>query len=82
MSEIRERLVRCFSATFPNLTPGEIQSASPATVPTWDSLASITLVSVLEEEFAIQIEPEDIEHLLSFENSLDYMNKRLGVLTT
>lgn len=82
MSEIRERLVQCFSATFPNLTVEEIQSASPATVPTWDSLASITLVAVMEEEFAIQIEPEDIEHLLSFENSLDYINKRLVVLST
>lgn len=82
MSEIRERLVHCFSATFPDLTLEEIQLASPATVATWDSLASITLVAVLEEEFAIQIDPEDIEHLLSFENSLNYLHKRLQVLTT
>ena len=82
MSEIHERLMRCFSATFPNLTPEEIQSASPSTVDTWDSLASVTLVAVLEEEFAIQIEPEDIEHLVSFDSSLEYLNKRLTPVTT
>ena len=82
MSEIRERLMRCFSATFPNLTSEEILLASPSTVASWDSLASITLVAVLEEEFAIQIEPEDIEHLVSFDGSLDYLNKRLTALTT
>ena len=82
MNEIRERLMRCFSATFPNLTPEEVQLASPTTVESWDSLASITLVAVFEEEFAIQIEPEDIEHLVSFEGSLDYLSKRLTALAT
>lgn len=82
MNEIRERLVGCFSATFPNLTPEEVQLAAPTTVEAWDSLASITLVAVLEEEFAIQIEPEDIEHLVSFESSLDYLTKRLTAAVT
>jgi acyl carrier protein len=77
MDEIRERLVRCFSATFPQLTPEEVPFAAPTTVEAWDSLASITLVAVLEEEFEIQIEPEDIEHLVSFEGSLVYLSKRL-----
>jgi len=82
MTEIHERLMRCFSATFPNLTSEEVRLASPSTVATWDSLASITLVAVMEEEFAIQIEPEDIEHLVSFDSSVDYLTTRLTALTT
>jgi len=39
----------------------------------WDSLASVTLLAVLEEEFQIQIDPEDLEHLVSFELILDYL---------
>ncbi len=74
---MRERLIRCFSATFPTLTSEEIQSAAPTSVEAWDSLASITLIAVLEEEFAIEIEPEDIEHLVSFHMALEYVNKRL-----
>jgi acyl carrier protein len=77
MSEIRDQLIRCFSATFPNLTSEEVQAASPNSVEAWDSLASITLIAVLEEEFAIQIEPEDIEHLVSFDKVLEYLTKRL-----
>jgi acyl carrier protein len=82
MNEVRERLVRCFSATFPQLTAEEVPLAAPTTVEGWDSLASITLVAVLEEEFEIQIEPEDIEHLVSFDSSLDYLSKRLPALVT
>ena len=82
MNEIRERLVRCFSATFPDLSLEQIETATPTTVEAWDSLASLTLVAVLEEEFAIQIEPEDIEHLVSFERALDYVTRRVGAFTT
>jgi acyl carrier protein len=36
-------------------------------VATWDSLATVTLVSVLEEEFGVAIAPEDYENMISFE---------------
>ena len=76
MNEIRERLTRCFSVVFPQLPEEEIQGAAPTTVESWDSVATITLVSVIEEEFSIQIELEDIEHLVSFEMVLAYLNQR------
>ena len=75
MNEVQTRLARCFAAVFPELSPEEIVRASPASVGSWDSLASITLLSVLEEEFQIQIAPEDLEHLISFGLVLDYLRR-------
>ncbi len=74
MTEARIRLIKCFAAVFPDLTEEAIQHATPNTVGAWDSLASITLISVIEEEFAIEIDPEDIEHLVSFEKVLVYVS--------
>ena len=46
----------------------EIQpESSPDTVATWDSLHHLNLVLALEQEFAIQFTPEEIEQLLSIE---------------
>ena len=51
----------------------EVARASLVSVADWDSLATITLVSLLEEEFAIKVDPGDIEHLTSYELILDHL---------
>lgn len=81
MNDVRPRLTRCFAAVFPHLTEVSIQRATPDTVESWDSLASITLINVIEEEFEIEIDPEDIEHLVSFEKVLDYVSRKTPALT-
>jgi acyl carrier protein len=73
MSDTRTRLLKCFSAVFSDLPETDIPRASATTVAGWDSLASITLLSVLEEEFALQINPEELEHLQSFQSVLDFV---------
>lgn len=73
MNDTRARLEKCFAAVFPELTGPEVARASTLTVGGWDSLASVTLLTVLEEEFQVQIDPEDLEHLVSFELILDYL---------
>ena len=67
MSNTQERLINCFSIVFPNLSTEEILRASTASVATWDSLATVTLVSVIEEEFGLTITPGEYEYLVSFE---------------
>jgi acyl carrier protein len=67
MSNTDERLKKCFSVVFPDLSADEIPRCSSASVATWDSLATVTLVSVIEEEFGITIAPEDYEYMISFE---------------
>jgi acyl carrier protein len=51
---------------FPALTPEEIRSASVQSLAAWDSLAAVTLVAVVEQEFRIQIDLLDLEELNSF----------------
>ena len=70
MTDVRSRLARCFAAVFPDLPPDQVERASPETVPAWDSLATVTLVSVVEDEFGIQIPFEDPEWTASFEAML------------
>lgn len=79
MNDTRERLIKCFAAVFPELTPEEIVVASPASVGSWDSVAAITLMNVIEEEFGIQIDPEELENLVSFELVLDYLQSEKSV---
>ena len=69
-----DRLVQCFQAVFPNLTEAEVRAASTATTGAWDSVAAITLVSVIEEEFSVQIDFEVLPQLTSFALVRDYLS--------
>jgi len=73
MDDVEKRVAVCFRAVFPELKPDEILQASPASVDQWDSLASVTLLSVLEEEFQIRLAIEDLQHLVSFESAVRYV---------
>jgi acyl carrier protein len=78
MADARARLTKCFSAVFPTLAPDDIAGASPDTVAAWDSIANVTLLVVVEEEFGVTVAAEDIERLTSFAALLDYVVARLG----
>lgn len=67
--DIQERLTNCFNTVFPDLSRDEILRAGSNSVATWDSLATVTLISLIEEEFGISIAPEDFEYLTSFEST-------------
>jgi len=77
MPEIRQRLTHCFASIFPNLSDDEIQSASHTSVANWDSLVTITLISVVEEEFNVSIPLEDFDNMVSFEQVLDRVWRRI-----
>ena len=73
MSTTRSRLTQCFKAVFPKLSDEQIYAAQHSSVPDWDSLSAISLITVVEEEFNIQIQPEEMGDLDSFEKVLDYL---------
>jgi acyl carrier protein len=54
-------------------------NSSPDTVETWDSLHHLSFVLALEQEFGIQISPEEIEQLLSVELTVALIEEKLGV---
>lgn len=73
MDDTKQRLTRCFATVFPELNEQEIHRASQASVASWDSVASITLVNVIEEEFETQIDFDVVAELVSFDLVLDYV---------
>jgi len=76
MAETKMRLERCFSAVLPALSAAQIAQASPATVAAWDSVASVTLFALIEEEFALEIDVQDMQNLLSFKKLLEYLERK------
>lgn len=76
MDETRQRLTGCFQLVFPDMPEAAIASASQATVAEWDSVAAITLVSVVEEEFGISLDLDDLADLDSFERVAEYVSQR------
>lgn len=75
MNDIEQRLTKCFHVVFDGLSDREILHASQQTVAAWDSVASITLVNVVEEEFHIQVDLDHLEKLDSFQHLADYISK-------
>jgi len=76
MDETRDRLVKCFSAVFPSLTTEAIIRSSAVNTEGWDSMASVTLVATIEEEFGIEIDIQDLEDLVSFDKILNRVRQK------
>jgi acyl carrier protein len=63
---------------FPDLPQGNIESAGPATIATWDSVATVTLFAVIEEEFGIAFDIDDLEDEISFATIFALLQQRLN----
>ena len=70
MNDARARLVRCFQAVFPELSETQALKATSDRLGSWDSVATATLLAVVEEEFEMQFPAEAIESLNSFDQFL------------
>jgi|HubBroStandDraft_6_1064221.scaffolds.fasta_scaffold602020_1 acyl carrier protein len=79
MDETRERLTKCFEVVFPDMPQDAIAGASTATVAAWDSIAAITLLNVVQDEFAIEIDLDELANLDSFARVYQYLQDRLQV---
>lgn len=78
MDDIRANLINCFESVFPALNPAEIEAATQMSVAEWDSVAAITLVNVIEEEFKITMDFDKLADLDSFEKVLEYIRKEVS----
>lgn len=67
-----------FKSVFPMLQDREIESASMVSLPEWDSLATITLVSLVEQEFGQSIPLEDLDIFVSFDLIRNYILEGSG----
>ena len=77
MDETKSRLITCFQTVFPDLPESEIPQAAQESLASWDSIAAITLVNVIEDEFQIQMDLDQLAELDSFERVLAYLETAL-----
>ncbi|MFZ0707249.1 MAG: acyl carrier protein [Candidatus Korobacteraceae bacterium] len=76
MDDVRAKLIECFQIVFPDLKEKDIPAASQDTVAEWDSVAAITLVNVIEEQFGIEMDLDQIAELDSFEKVRAHLEQR------
>jgi acyl carrier protein len=80
MDEIHGRLTKCFQLVFPELTDAKIPAATQSSVPEWDSVASITLLNVIEDEFQITMDLEMAPEFDSFQRIEAYLQDRISAV--
>ena len=78
MDEFATRLVTCFVTVFPSVSADRVPSASTDTVPGWDSMAQLNLLTVIGEEFGIDIDFEQFDGATSFPVLLERLRAIAG----
>ncbi len=73
MHSAEQRLTKCFTTVFAGLSAEQARGASQETLGEWDSVSTLTLMSLINEEFGIEIDFDQIENLTSFEALLGYV---------
>ena len=77
MSDISSRLAKCFTLQFPGLAPEKAPAATTSTLAAWDSVAMAGLLAMIEEEFGIEVDFEELEQLSSFGGIERYVKEKL-----
>jgi acyl carrier protein len=78
MNETEDKLIKCFRAVFPGLSENEIRQASPHTVAVWDSVATLNILVLVQEEFGVEFGETDLECLTSFQEILGFLSSANG----
>lgn len=73
MTASDDRLLRCISSVFPTVSTGDLNELDVADLMDVDSLAAVTLVSVLEEEFGVTVDAETLVRLRTFNAIRQYV---------
>jgi|HubBroStandDraft_6_1064221.scaffolds.fasta_scaffold2081177_1 acyl carrier protein len=75
MDDTQARLARCFSAVFPSLSSEDVLKATTTNVKGWDSVASVTLFAMIEEEYGVEMDLQDLAEMVSFQRILAYLQR-------
>jgi len=76
LTDLETRLIRCLQTVFPGLSEDQARQASPDTVEAWDSVAMLTLLTVVEEEFGVAADYDRAEELASFSGIVQYLREQ------
>lgn len=77
MPDLDARLSPLFLAAFPGLRASEVREATRDTVANWDSIAAVTLLSLIEEEFGEQFDLEEGAEWASYIQIREALETRL-----
>jgi len=78
VADLDDRLVRCILSAFPTLTEEDSRSANMDSLMNVDSLAAVTLVALIDEEFGVDIDLERLLELGSFEALQQFLANSLS----
>jgi acyl carrier protein len=77
MTDTEDRLVKCFQLVFPGLTPEAARAAEVESLESWDSIATANLLTLLEEEFGVNVDYELAGGFTSFAAIRSYIEAAL-----
>jgi acyl carrier protein len=66
MSEYEDRLAKCIASAFPTLSDEEIRASNMDLLFDSDSMAGVTLIALIDEEFGTNVEVSELVELGSF----------------
>ena len=78
MADLDDRLVRCILSVFPTLTEEVCHAAKIESLMDVDSLAAVTLVALIDQEFGVDIDLEGLLRLGSFEALQQFLASKLS----
>ncbi len=76
MSERDDRLERCFASVFPTLSEQEIRASTVAALFELDSFSGVTLVTLIDQEFGVNMDLPDLLELGSFEAIVRFLREK------
>jgi len=76
MRDMNDRLLRCVASIFPSLTPEEIRAADVEQLVDTDSLAGVTLLALIDQEFGVELSMMDLLNLQTFHAVQRYLQEQ------
>jgi acyl carrier protein len=61
---------------FPDIAPEEVVGAATTSLKNWDSVASVTLFSLIEEEFGIVLSLDALDEFNTFQHILSHLERK------
>jgi acyl carrier protein len=77
MNDMDKKLIECLQTVFPGVPDAALRQASVQTLAQWDSLATVTIVALVEEQFGIEVDPDDLTRFDSFDHIAAFLESRM-----
>ncbi len=78
MTPIESKLLECMKTVFPTVPEEALPGATMENLGQWDSLSTVNIAALIEESFEMEMEPEDLVKLTSFENIASFLKEQKG----